>query len=183
MLSVFRAVRCSTTAQRGPRAGYRRGGRGSPRSRCLRGPPPSFSVFSLAAVFVAQTLGGPSARAAPPFHFKSPSGNINCGGDVSGVTCLLLHNSWKKLRPRPASCDLDWSPTDMSLFFDSRTKRWGVAVGGCRGDIGLLCYVQDPCVVLKYGSSITASLNGRGIRCASRASGVTCARFGGGAGA
>jgi len=132
---------------------------------------------------LAATLGGMSARAARTFHFKSPSGNINCGGSATGVTCLLLHTSWKKLRPRPASCDLDWSPTDKSLFLDSRTKRWGVAVGGCRGDIGPLCYAQDPCVVLKDGASIAASANGRGIRCTSRATGVTCTRFGPGVGA
>jgi hypothetical protein len=75
-----------------------------------------------AAVFAAQALGRPSARAARTFHFKSPSGNINCGGAATSVTCLLLHNNWKTLRPRPASCDLDWSPTDMSLFLDSRTR-------------------------------------------------------------
>jgi len=136
-------------------------------------------ALSLAAVFAAQAPGRPSARM---FHFKSPSGNINCGGSATGVSCLLLHNSWKTLRRRPASCDLDWSPTDMSLFLDSRTRRWSVAVGGCRGDIGPLCYPQDPCVVLKYGASTTASANGRGIRCTSRASGVTCTRFGAGAG-
>jgi uncharacterized protein DUF6636 len=139
-------------------------------------------ALSLAAVFAAQALGRPSVRAARTFHFKSPSGNINCGGAATGVTCLLLHNNWKTLRPRPASCDLDWSPTDMSLFLDTPTRRWSVAVGGCRGDIGPLCYQQDPCVVLKYGASITASVNGRGIRCTSRATGVTCTRFGAGAG-
>jgi hypothetical protein len=148
---------------------------------------PRFAVvvlaLSLAAVFAAQALGRPSARAARTFHFKSPSGNINCRGDATGVTCLLLHNNWKKLRPRPASCDVDWSPTDMSLFLDSRTRRWSVAVGGCRGDVGPLCYRQDPCVVLKYGASITASVHRRGIRCTSRATGVTCTRFGPGAGA
>jgi hypothetical protein len=140
-------------------------------------------VLGLAAVFAAQAPGRPSTSAARTFHFKSPSGNINCGGSALGVTCLLLHNSWRTLRPRPASCDLDWSPTDMSLYLDSRTKRWGVGVGGCRGDIGPLCYPQDPCVVLKYGTSIAASGNGRGIRCTSRATGVTCLRFGAGAGA
>lgn len=139
-------------------------------------------VLGLAAAFGTQALGGPSARAARTFHFKSPSGNINCGGGTTGVTCLLLHNSWKKMRPRPASCDLDWSPTDMSLFLDSRTGSWGVAVGGCRGDIGPRCYPQDPCVVLRYGASITAAAHGRGIRCTSRVSGVTCIRIGGGRG-
>jgi hypothetical protein len=140
-------------------------------------------ALALAGVVVAQALGGPSARAARTFHFKSPSGNINCSGSATGVTCLLLHNDWKTLRPRPASCDLDWSPTDMSLFLNSRTRKWGVAVGGCRGDIGPLCYAQDPCAVLKYGASIVTSAGSRGIRCTSRATGVTCARFGLGAGA
>lgn len=137
----------------------------------------------LAAVLAAQAQGHDTARAARTFHFKSPSGNINCAGSPLGVTCLLLHNRWKTLRPRPASCDLDWSPTDMSLFLDSRTKRWGVGVGGCRGDIGPLCYPQDPCVALKYGTSTGASAHGRGIRCTSRATGVTCTRFGAGVGA
>ena len=136
-------------------------------------------ALGLAAALSAQALGGVSART---FHFRSPSGNINCYGGATGVTCLLLHNSWKKLRPRPASCDLDWSPTDMSLFLDSRTKRWGVGVGGCRGDIGPLCYAQDPCAVLRYGASTTAASGGRGVRCTSRASGVTCVRLGAGEG-
>jgi hypothetical protein len=70
----------------------------------------------------------------------------------------------------------------MSLFLDSRTRRWKVAVGGCRGDIGPLCYAQDPCVVVKYGTSITAAAGGRGIRCSSRANGITCMRLGTGAG-
>jgi hypothetical protein len=135
-------------------------------------------VFGLAAVLSAQALGGASAHAARTFHFKSPSGNINCYGGATGMSCLPLHNSWKKLRPRPANCDLDWSPTDMSLFLDSHAKRWGIVVGGCRGDIGPLCYTQDPCVVLRYGTSITAGGGTRGIRCSSRASGVTCIRLG-----
>jgi hypothetical protein len=135
-------------------------------------------VLTLGAVLAAPAVGGSAARAAHTFHFKSPSGNINCGGSPTGVTCLLLHNDWKTLRPRPASCDLDWSPTDMSLFLESRTRRWGVSVGGCRGDIGPLCYAQDPCRVLRYGASITAAVNGRGIRCTSRTTGVTCTRLG-----
>ena len=140
-------------------------------------------ALAVVALFLGLAAAVGSAQAARTFHFKSPSGNINCGGSATGVTCLLRHNSWKTLRPRPASCDLDWSPTDMSLFLDSRTRKWSVGVGGCRGDIGPLCYAQDPCVVLKYGASITASVNGRGIRCTSRATGVTCTRLGTGAGA
>jgi hypothetical protein len=139
-------------------------------------------VVGFAAVLSSQALGNPSARAARTFHFKSPSGNINCYGGATGVSCVVLHNSWKKLRPRPASCDLDWSPTDMSLFRDSRTSKWGVAVGGCRGDIGPLCYPQDPCVALRYGTSITAGSSPRGIRCTSRRSGVTCIHVGPGPG-
>ena len=133
-------------------------------------------VLGLAAALSAQAFG------AQFIQFKSPSGNINCGGGPTGVTCLLVHNSWKTLRPRPASCDLDWSPTDMSLFLDSRTKRWRVAVGGCRGDVGPRCYAQVRCAVLRYGTSITTARAGRGIRCTSRPTGITCKRFGAGAG-
>ena len=139
-------------------------------------------VLSLAAAFSTEALGGRSARAVRTFHFRSPSGNINCYGGATGVTCLLLHNTWKKLRPRPASCDLDWAPTDMSLFLDSRTGKWGVGVGGCRGDVGPLCYPQDSCLVLRYGSSITAGSARRGIRCTSRVAGVSCVRLGAGTG-
>ena len=140
-------------------------------------------AFSLAAIVAAHAFAQSTARGARSFHFNSPSGNINCGGSALGVTCLLLHSSWKTLPRRPASCDLDWSPTDMSLYLDSRTKRWGVGVGGCRGDIGPRCYPPDPCVVLRYGASVVASAGGHGIRCTSRLTGITCTRFGAGAGA
>jgi uncharacterized protein DUF6636 len=122
-----------------------------------------------------------STADAREIHFMSPSGNIHCRGAGDGVACLVVRNSWRSKPRRPSSCDLDWSPTDVSLYVDNR-GRWKVAVGACRGDIGPLCYPQDPCVVLRYGRSLTATHGGRRIRCTSRANGVTCIRLGVGAG-
>jgi hypothetical protein len=132
-------------------------------------------------------LGGTSARAAAPkatertFHFKSPSGNIQCRMDAASVNCLLVTNRWRRLKPRPANCDVDWIPTDMGMFLDPRTGRWKVGIGGCRGDVGPLCYKADPCGVLRYGRSLRSVIFGteqRGIRCTSASNGITCTKIG-----
>src|SRR5262249_42165627 len=130
---------------------------------------------------VLLTLACAPAAGAREIHFMSPSGNIHCRGTGDGIACLLVRNSWRSKPRRPSSCDLDWSPTDVSLYVDRGGRLEGV-VGACRGDIGPLCYPQDPCVVLKYGRSFTATAGGRRIRCTSRANGVTCVRLGAGAG-
>jgi hypothetical protein len=138
-------------------------------------------VFALACALSPPAVAGASSAAVREIHFKSPSGNIHCRGAGSGVACLLLHNSWSSKPRRPSTCDLDWSATDVSLYVDTH-GRWRVGVGACRGDIGPLCYPQDPCVVLRYGSSRTATDGSRRIRCTSRANGVTCVRLGKGTG-
>jgi hypothetical protein len=104
-------------------------------------------------------------------HFKSPSGNINCIGAAGGslgpafVDCLVRTNNWPNKRARPASCDLDWIPTEIGL-----SKR-RTSVGGCRGDIGPLCIdPSNPCRRLPYGRSVDLGP----IRCVSATSGVTC---------
>lgn len=115
------------------------------------------------------------------FHFKSPSGNIQCRLDAASVNCLLMHNTWRRLKPRPAGCDVDWIPTDMEMYLDTRTGRWKVEIGGCRGDVGPLCYRADPCSVLRYGRALRSVSSGtepRGIRCTSAANGVTCTKVG-----
>jgi len=137
-------------------------------------------VVALACALASQAAGG-STAAVREIHFMSPSGNIHCRGGGSGVACLLLHDNWTTKPRRPSSCDLDWSPTDVSLYVDAR-GRWRVAVGGCLGDIGPLCHPQDPCAVLRYGRSLTATDGSRRIRCTSRANGVTCVRLGAGPG-
>jgi hypothetical protein len=100
---------------------------------------------------------------------------------AEGVTCLLLKNSWRRLKPRPSNCDVDWSPTDVGMYVSPRTGRWIVDVGACRGDVGPLCYRQDPCVVLGYGQSVKSVLSKRkrlGIRCVSATNGITCTKIG-----
>jgi hypothetical protein len=104
-------------------------------------------------------------------HFQSPSGNINCigGGASQGqpafVQCLVRKQSWPRLRPKPASCDLDWDPATISLV------RGRATVGSCRGDIGPLCVnTSDRCSTLGYGRSV----NMGPIRCTSATAGVTC---------
>ena len=114
-------------------------------------------------------------HAAPPpaklVHFKSPSGNINCIGAAADkfqaafVDCIVRKNSWPNLRPKPASCDLDWTATEIAA---SKRK---VSVGGCRGDIGPLCIdPANPCRTLAYGRSVDLGP----IRCVSATVGVTC---------
>jgi len=121
------------------------------------------------------------AATGKAYHFRSPSGNIQCRMDAASVNCLLMHNTWRRLKPRPAGCDVDWIPTDMSMFLDTRTGRWKVEIGGCRGDVGPLCYQADPCSVLRYGRSLRSVSSGtepRGIRCTSAANGVSCTKVG-----
>jgi Family of unknown function (DUF6636) len=105
-------------------------------------------------------------------HFQTPSGNINCigGGASQGlpafVSCLVRKNSWPRLRPKPARCDLDWDPATIEL------SRRRVSVGSCRGDIGPLCtkLSSDRCTTLAYGRSVDMGP----IRCTSSTAGVTC---------
>ena len=138
-------------------------------------------VLGVVVALGANTTGSASTRATREIHFTSPSRNIHCRGTGSGVACLLIRNSWRSKPRRPARCDLDWSATDVSLYV-ARSGSWKVAVGACRGDIGPLCYPQDPCVVLRYGRWLTAVEGSHRIRCTSQASGVTCVRLGAGAG-
>ncbi|HEY7794509.1 MAG TPA: DUF6636 domain-containing protein [Gaiellaceae bacterium] len=118
----------------------------------------------VALVFAACTAG--SAEAQTLVHFQSPSGNINCLVFTSGAECVVKKQSWPRLPPRPASCDLDWVPANVSL---SGTRLF---VGACRGDVGPLCYRGSGCRTLRYGRAITV---GR-IRCVSATNGVTCRR-------
>ncbi len=115
------------------------------------------------------------AHAAPAqsklVHFQSPSGNINCIGAAAEpaspafVDCLVRRNTWPKLRPKPASCDLDWAPATLSV------SRRHTYVGACRGDIGPLClYSNDRCSTLRYGRHVDIGP----IRCSSATNGVTC---------
>lgn len=126
----------------------------------------------LAILTVALTLhAGPAGGAQSGFvHFTSPSGNIDCLGSTKApffVSCLVQRATWPRRPPRPASCDLDWSPTEVDL------SRRRVSVGACRGDVGPLCGPAGSgftCTKLAYGRSVDAGP----IRCTSATNGVTC---------
>ena len=109
------------------------------------------------------------ASAQSLVHFRSPSGNINCTMFGGGAECVVKKQSWPRLPARPASCDLDWVPNNLSV---SGTR---VFVGACRGDVGPLCYVGSACRTLGYGRSVTLGK----VRCASARNGVTCRRLDG----
>jgi hypothetical protein len=123
------------------------------------------------ALFVLALAACASSPAAAQslVHFRSPSGNINCIMFGGGAECVVKKQSWPRLPPRPASCDLDWVPNNLSI---SGTR---VFVGACRGDVGPLCYTGSACRTLGYGRSVTLGK----VRCASARSGVTCRRVDG----
>jgi len=124
-------------------------------------------------LLAAATIAAVGALAAPAqakiVHFTSPSGNIDCLGITDGtvfVQCVVQKAEWPRRPRRPASCDLDFSPTEIQL---ANRK---VTVGACRGDIGPLCLPSggDRCSVLGYGRSVSIG----GISCSSATTGVTC---------
>ncbi len=89
-----------------------------------------FAVVALAAAFAPPAVGAGSF-----VHFQSPSGNLDCIGSSSPafVQCLAQHAAWPAKRARPAGCELDWSPYELTL------ERRAVRIGSCRGDVGPLC--------------------------------------------
>ncbi|MCB0880694.1 MAG: hypothetical protein KDC33_00540 [Thermoleophilia bacterium] len=112
----------------------------------------------------------PGAAAAATVHFTTPSGNIDCrSDDPSEVTCVVEKGRWANQRAKPASCDWDWSPREVTLMRGGR-----IVVGACRGDIGPLCVpggsAADACRTLGYGRSVRIGT----MRCASARAGVTC---------
>jgi hypothetical protein len=140
------------------------------------------SAFVAFMLLVAITTAGASFSASPAAaqstdsaRFQTPSGNINCAmyEDPEGdfASCLVKNSTWKNPKRRPADCDLDWEPAEISVTSEKRgstiTNR--IFVGACRGDIGPLCE-PDKCLTLTYGKSIKV---GR-ITCTSQKSGVTC---------
>lgn len=118
---------------------------------------------------VALAAGLPAAASAATVHFTSPTGNIDCRSDAANdVSCFVEKGHWSNERPRPANCEWDWEPRQVSLTGNK------IVVGACRGDIGPLCVPAsaggDDCTVLRYGRSVRIGK----IRCSSAAAGITC---------
>jgi hypothetical protein len=118
----------------------------------------------LAAFALVALAAAPAGAATRLVHFKSPTGNLNCIGGTAPVfvECIAKKATWPSLRARPANCDLDWIPADLSLG----SRR--VIIGSCRGDVGPSCF-RD-CTTLHYGKSVNIG----SIRCRSAANGITC---------
>jgi hypothetical protein len=130
----------------------------------------AYVLLAVAAIAVVAAIAAGSAGASTQLHFKTPSGNIDCYlfSTQGGVAdCMVRKASWPSVPKKPASCDLDWAPYEVQLV------KTHVSLGGCRGDIGPLCYGSgDPCSVLPYGHHVTMG----GITCSSAATGLTCRR-------
>jgi hypothetical protein len=122
------------------------------------------------AIAVVALVGAWGANAASPrrVHFQSPSGNINCILDATFAGCVVRRHMWRNPPARPAWCDEEWIPSEVSLG----GRR--IVVGACRGDVGPLCLPSGglSCTTLAYGRSVVV---GR-IRCVSAVNGVTCRR-------
>jgi hypothetical protein len=148
----------------------------------LRVPAP-VGVSSAFVVGHSSCCSARATLASRAFHFKSPLGNIHCRMDAEGVGCLIRKSDWPRLPVRPPGCDVDWFPTDISMGFDRRARRWEASVGGCRGDVGPLCLTDSlRCFVLRYGHEVTSFTTWRGrrlgLRCTSAKNGITCRRIG-----
>jgi uncharacterized protein DUF6636 len=118
----------------------------------------------IAVVVLACVCATPAGAATKLVHFTTPSGKIDCIGGTAPtfVECMAQGATWARVRPRPAICDLDWEPYNLSL----QGRR--VIVGACRGDVGPRCF--HDCTTLAYGKSVNIGP----IRCRSAAAGVTC---------
>jgi hypothetical protein len=138
-------------------------------------------LIALAVALLGFPLGVPRANAAETtLRFTSPSGNIDCVLDSEAnevfADCTAQKAKWSNEKPQPKDCDLDWDPHEITLNVTSKggTTKPSLYVGACRGDIGPLCYDEDPdrssCDVLKFGQKRTLGA----IACESKSAGIQC---------
>ena len=124
------------------------------------------ALILLAAVAAALLAPG-LASGAELKRFITPSRNIGCFGDATGVRCDIGDTSAKPPK-RPANCRLDWG----SAYEVNRTGR---GHGLCVGDTALPA-PNEKAPVLKYGHTIRL---GKKLTCTSRRTGLTCRNGGG----
>jgi len=115
-------------------------------------PEPGPTSAPAAPVASHAALGdAPSAVPGPPrvvtwAYFTSPSGNISCFLDKSGVRCDIARKAWKP-PPAPRDCKLDWA-AGVSVYQGRK------ATLTCAGDT-LLGGAKEE---LAYGQSLKAGL-------------------------
>ena len=116
----------------------------------------------------AYSLAQKNDGAIYSINFKTPSGNIICGGDIkknsygvkpwNGVSCLVGINN-KPIKQKPKDCDLDWGG-----MFSLPEK----------GETKMECYSDFPfkpdAQILHYGKKI----QGNGWQCTSQPTGLYC---------
>jgi hypothetical protein len=111
---------------------------------------------AIAGVAAAIALGA-FASAALAFGFSTPSRNIGCQGDASGIRCDVGKRSWSP-PPKPPSCHLDWGQG--LILGRTGPSRWVCAGDTALGSRNILAYGQTR----RYGP----------FTCASRVAGLRC---------
>jgi hypothetical protein len=141
-------------------------------------------IITVAAASLVIVLGAGFTHAnatEQSLHFTSPSGNIDCVMDSGStsqifVDCTAQNAKWPNEKSQPKDCDLDWDPHEITLAVVAKgiTLKPSLYVGGCRGDIGPLCFDEDTdrgtCAVLKFGEKRTL----KSITCESKSTGILC---------
>jgi hypothetical protein len=126
----------------------------------------ALTLMAAAAVVVTAPALAQGAESHELKRFITPSRNIGCFGDGTGVRCDIRVTSAKPPK-KPKRCRLDWG----SAY---EVNRKGRGHGLCVGDTAL----PDPNKrepVLKYGHTIRL---GHGLKCTSRRTGLTCRNAG-----
>ena len=114
-------------------------------------------------VLAAGLSAGPAAAAFKIVHFRTPSGNIQCGyvsgGGFKPELRCEIRSGVKPLPPKPKSCEFDWG----GGYFLGPTGRAQIL---CISDT---IQVRNP-PVLAYGRT----WHGGAFRCLSQAIGLRC---------
>jgi hypothetical protein len=126
----------------------------------------ALTLLAAAAVALPAPAFAQGASSHELKRFITPTRNIGCFGDGTGVRCDIRVTSAKPPK-KPANCRLDWG----SAY---EVNRRGRGHGLCVGDTAL----PDPNKrepVLKYGHTIRL---GNGLKCTSKRTGLTCRNAG-----
>jgi hypothetical protein len=115
-------------------------------------------------VLAAGLVAGPASAAFKIVHFRTPSGNIQCGyvsgGGFKPELRCEIHSGVKPLPPKPKRCEFDWG----GGYFLAPTGRAEIL---CISDT---IQVRNP-PVLAYGRT----WRGGAFECVSQTIGLRCA--------
>ncbi len=119
-------------------------------------------------LFINASFAQQESSSVYSINFKTPSGNIICGGDIkknsydiapwNGISCVANIQN-KPIRPKPRNCEHDWGG-----MFSLPQK--GVAKMECYSDFPFDANAR----ILRYGEEI----KGNGWKCISQKTGLHC---------